>query len=169
MSTEAPDEVTPENLDDLSEEEIEAYNQQVEDNLEARLDEHVEELSASQQEALEMLAPDDAELTATVELGAEDEAVEVKTHLAGWVEDELEEIFQQPESSRTFRRRIPSVMEWVIEDENYGDAALWRAYAERYGTKELTLRFLEVIEPIEEDAENAGVVQRFRERQQRAD
>lgn len=168
MSTEAPDQVTPEDLDDLSDEEIEAYNEQVEDALEERLDEHVQELSESQQEALDLLAPEGAETTATVQLGAEAE-VDVKTHMAGWVEDEIDEIFEHSESTRTFRRRIPDVMEWVIVDEDYGDAELWRTYAEQYGSKELTLRFLEAIEPMAEDAENSGVVQRFRSRQRRSD
>lgn len=167
-TTDAPDEVTPETLEDLSDEEIAAYNQEVESKLEERLDEHVQELSESQQEALDLLSPEDGETTTSVEIGAEAE-VDVKTHMAGWVEDTLEEIFEDSESSRTFRRRIPEVMEWVIVDEDYADAALWRAYAEQYGSKELTLRFLEAIEPMAEDAENSGVVQRFRDRERRTD
>ena len=71
-------------------------------------------------------------------------------------------------TTETYRNRMPAVMEWVIVNDGY-DAKVWREYARTYGIKELTLRFLEAIEPMVDDAEDQDVVRRFRQRQRRQD
>lgn len=167
MASEAPD-IDLEDIasGDATPEEVAAYNRAKEEKFSRQADEAERELSEVQRDALDKLAPEESVSTETVTLGSAAE-VNVRTHMNEWVENEIETIFDESATAETYRDRMPAVMEWVIVDEEY-DATVWREYASAYGIKELTLRFLEAIEPMYEDAEQQDVVGRFRDRQTRS-
>lgn len=129
MSVEAPDEVTPENIDELSEEEIEAYNEQVEAELEAQLDEQADDLDDTEQAAAEALLQD-AEETVETETVALDSGLEleVRTRIPPAVErmqSRLERMEKRGASPAEIATLNCEMLAEMVETEGYGSPEPW--------------------------------------------
>lgn len=159
------DRPTPANIDDWSEEQIEAFNHAKETKLEAQARDNREQLTEEQEQALELLEEPEADRTATVELGQR--TVTVKTYLSKEMEQRIHAIERVQDNPSEAVDDVIDVLTWVIEDDDYADEEVWRAFHDRYGTKNLLLRFTKVMEPYLDEVENDSVVQKFREGGQR--
>lgn len=160
-SPEAPESLDLDNLDEYSEEEIEAYNERKEQDLRERGAEHQRELDEEQQAALEALRDPEEDDTAQVELGQR--TLTVNTYMDEEIERTFERLTENREDPDIQRQLLPEVMAWMIEaPEEYTDPLIWREYAREYGRDELALALMRVVEPKADRAESDEVVQRFR-------
>lgn len=134
-------------FDAMTDAEIEEWKRQQKADLDAKLEEETG-LSDSEADALDALieAREDAQETATVEL-AEGVEVEVKTHTNATVEDKLDFISNNQSDLQAVRSELIECVAWFVEDDDYGETAVWSAYAERYGLVYLADVFERVVEP----------------------
>lgn len=145
--SELPDAVTPENVDELSEREIEAIQRKRQEQGRAVLRE-AESLSADEAAALEALSNGDSEEgTEVVELNNGVE-VEVKTHIPGRVENRFTRMEGLAEQDPVEARGLlaENIADLIL-DSDYGSAAVWREYGDEYGSGKLMEMFTRVAEP----------------------
>lgn len=134
-------------FDAMTDEEIAEWKREQKAELDSALEAETG-LSDSEADALDALidAREDEQNTATVEL-AEGVEVEVKTHTNATVEDKLDFIANNQSDLQAVRSELIECIAWFIEDPDYGEAAVWSAYAEQYGLVYLADVFERVVEP----------------------
>lgn len=154
---------TPENFDEWTDEQIDAWNSLQEQRLDKEVKDQRRERDAETQEALEALRDPEEEDTAEVELGQT--TLTVKTTTNAKVEQLLERLERNRDDADVQRRFIPQVIAWFVESpEEYTEPDIWREYAREFGRPELAIVMLRVIEPTAERTESEEVVRRFRDR-----
>lgn len=146
-------------------EEVEAFNEARREQFSQRIEERQRERSEERQRALDALTGgEDAPDTTEVESG--DVTLTVRTYASEDVKPVLQQVLgdgkDDPEVHRTL---LPEVVAWFVEEpEEYADPDLWRDYAREFGTDELAIVFMKVLEPYADRAESSEVVRRFRRR-----
>lgn len=146
-----PDKVTPENVDELSEEEIQEINSRRSDRLRDAIEDE-QTLSESERDALDALEDGVEEETERVEVNGVE--VDVKTSIPGKVETRFARMEHVAESDPVQARKLlaENVAD-MIEGESYGSPAVWRKFGEKYGTQRLMEVFDDVAEPAVERSE----------------
>lgn len=132
-------------FENMTDEEIEQWKEQQENRLDEALEEEMG-LSDSESEALDALIDARDFETETVEL-AEGVEVEVKTHTNATIEDKLDFIANNQSQLQTVRSELIDCVAWFIEDDEYGQRAVWSAYAQQYGLIYLADVFERAVEP----------------------
>lgn len=160
------DRPTPDNLDDWSDEQLEAYNEATEAELDEEARNARTRLTDEQEQALEQLRPDTE--TEHVELPAQNNVtVEVKTHTNAEIEAALQAITdaasQDSSDLREIRESMITVLCGLIETEDFNSAEFWRAYGSEFGLGNLMRCVTVVAEPVMEEMEAMAQQQSFRQ------
>jgi len=156
MSTtdDLPDRVTPENVGELSSEEIRRINEKTSERLRDTIDEE-HALSETEKSALEALEQGVSKDTETVEVNGVE--LEVQTSFPGVVENRIQRISKIAEERPKEARNLlaDSVAEIVVDDD-YSSREVWREFGREYGSAELMGVFRAVSRPAHEHAENVS-------------
>lgn len=162
-----PDRVTPENIDDLSKEQIRAYNEQKE----AELAERLGDLEASEQDAVEFLRGQQEQTeeheTVILTAGDTDQELTVRARLTSGVEDLQQEVGDSIHSGSVAEARQAAaelIAEMVVAPEEYTNPRVWvlAAQYESGGIQWLTDVMAEVLDPALSHAEDTkGKLQRL--------
>lgn len=150
----------PENWEDMTEAEREAWADERKASLDAAADDAAQ-LSDSERAALDALSEPEKD-TATVTINGQ--TLAVKTYLDADHEDALDMLASDPSTSAA-RETIAETLAWLIEDDRYGGDTgrkVWRAFAETYGTAALTEAFMAALEPVFDRMEGVEAAEKFR-------
>ncbi|MFB6259766.1 MAG: CRISPR-associated endonuclease Cas1, partial [Thiohalorhabdaceae bacterium] len=82
--------------------------------------------------------------------------VEVKTYLNAEMEERLGRIAEHTERVEMIRDDLITALAWLIEDDRYGDRAVWEGYAQEYGLTSLAPLFFRAVEPAMDKLEEAA-------------
>lgn len=161
---EPPDDLDFSRLHEYSDEEIEAYNRQKEDELEQRIEEHLTELDEAEQEAVDALI-DDAEesietTTVSFESGLEIEVYQRIQRDAERKVEELESIEEQGASQKRLAWTNCEALAAMCVGEPYDEPEPWFAAYQENGQQWLAEMTSDIIEPARERAEQLGNQQR---------
>jgi len=153
MSTtdDLPDRVTPENVADLTEEQIERINERRSESLRETLeDEHG--LTEDEEAALSALESGVDESTETVTVNGVD--VDVRLQVPGTVENRIQRMEAIAEDRPAEARGLlaENIADMIVDGE-YANPAVWKEYGRKYGSQGLMQVFERVAAPAREHAE----------------
>jgi len=153
MSTtdDLPDRVTPENVGELSSEEIRRINEKTSERLRDTLeDEHG--LTEDEETALSALESGVDESTETVTVNGVD--VDVRLQVPGTVENRIQRMEAIAEDRPAEARNLlaENIADMIVDGE-YANPAVWKEYGRKYGSQGLMQVFERVAAPAREHAE----------------
>lgn len=154
MSTDAPapedvhpehDVLTPENAEDWTDEQLEAYEEAKRAEHAAESEQNRREFTEQQQAALDRLSKPSENDRATVPINADGDEVTVRTSLSPSMEQTFVRVVQEDIDDVT--GAVYDLIVHVIEDEEYADRAVWEAFYADNGTAALRDMFHLLLEP----------------------
>lgn len=158
------DQPTPENIDDWSGDQIDAYNEAKERELEEEVQENERELSRKQREMLstiESATNNDSQVpTAKIEFG--DATLEVRRKLTGELESKFDTIAKNEDNLGQIRDCLIDVCTMLIVDDDepdddeydFTDRGTWEAYYDRHGQEGMIDAFNILSEPAMQRRDN---------------
>lgn len=162
MTTTADNPGLPDDWEEMSAEEKQAWADEKEEDLSAAADEAMD-LSSDEQRALDILSEPVERDRATVTLNGQ--SVDVRTYLDADREEALQRVANNPNDFDAIRGTMAETLAWLIDDPEYGGETgekVWRAYAERFGTTRLAELFYQAVDPALSKMEDAEATREFR-------